>query len=37
VVWNTTGNPILSDYKTIDGNGNGSFVSSLTDLYPNTI
>lgn len=36
MVWNTTGNPILSDYKTIDGNGIGSFVSSLTDLYPNT-
>jgi len=36
VCWNTTGNPTISDASTIDGTGPGTFVSTLTDLYPNT-
>lgn len=36
VCWNTTGNPTISDNKTSDGTGAGSFVSSLTGLIPNT-
>lgn len=35
VCWSTNQNPTLSDAKTIDGIGTGSFVSSLTDLLPN--
>jgi uncharacterized protein (TIGR02145 family) len=39
VVWNTTGTPTLENYegKTDDGNGTGSFISSLTDLIEGTI
>lgn len=36
VCWNTTGNPTLSDAKTSDGTGPGSFTSSLSNLSPNT-
>ena len=36
VVWNTTGNPTLSDSKTADGAGTGPFVSHLSGLIPNT-
>ncbi len=37
VCWNTTGEPTLSNYCTIDGTGTGSFTSSITGLYSNTI
>ncbi|MDP4819438.1 MAG: formylglycine-generating enzyme family protein, partial [Saprospiraceae bacterium] len=36
VVWNTSGNPTLSDNKTTDGTGSGAFTSTLTDLDPGT-
>ena len=36
VCWNTTGNPTISDSKTSDGSGTGSFTSSLTGLTANT-
>ncbi len=35
VCWNTTGNPIVSDSKTLDGSGTGSYISSITGLTPN--
>lgn len=36
VCWNTTGNPSISNSKTVDGSGNGSFSSLLTNLNPGT-
>ena len=36
VVWNTMGNPTLSDNISIDGSGLGSFISILTYLSPNS-
>jgi len=36
VCWNTTGNPMITDEKTLDGSGTGSFTSSLTELTPAT-
>ncbi len=36
VCWNTTGNPSISNSKTIDGSGNSSFTSILTNLTPGT-
>jgi uncharacterized protein (TIGR02145 family) len=36
VVWNTTGTPTISDSKTTDGSGTGSYVSNLTSLSPST-
>lgn len=36
VCWNTTGNPTISDNKTVDGTGTGSFTSNITNLTPNT-
>ena len=36
VVWNKTGNPTLSDNKTVDGSGTGSFASTLYPLEANT-
>jgi uncharacterized protein (TIGR02145 family) len=36
VVWNTTGTPTISDSKTTDGSGIGSYVSNLTALSPST-
>lgn len=38
IIWATTANPTveLNLNKTVDGSGNGSFVSELTDLLPNT-
>jgi uncharacterized protein (TIGR02145 family) len=36
VVWNTTGTPNISDSKTTDGSGTGSYVSNLTALSPST-
>ena len=34
VCWNTTQNPTISDFKTNDGTGIGTFVSSITGLTP---
>jgi hypothetical protein len=36
VCWSTSSNPTLSDDYTTDGTGEGSFVSSITGLSPNT-
>jgi len=36
VCWNTNGDPTISDSKTSDGKGKGSFSSSLTNLNPGT-
>lgn len=36
VVWNNTGSPTISNSKTTDGSGAGSFISSITGLSPNT-
>jgi hypothetical protein len=36
VCWSTSENPTISDNKTIDGSGAGSFSSSLTKLAANT-
>ena len=37
ICWSTTANPTITDSKTSDGSGNGSFTSSLTTLQPGTI
>ena len=36
VCWNTTGSPVITDDHTDDGSGNGTFISSLTGLIPDT-
>jgi hypothetical protein len=36
VCWSKTANPIISNSKTIDGSGTGSFASNITGLTPNT-
>jgi uncharacterized protein (TIGR02145 family) len=36
VCWSTSENPTISDYKTVDGSGSGSFTSQLTGLTENT-
>ena len=36
VVWNTSGTPTISDTKSTDGSGIGSYVSSMTALSPGT-
>jgi uncharacterized protein (TIGR02145 family) len=36
VCWNTSGSPSITDSKTNDGSGNGSFSSELTGLSENT-
>jgi uncharacterized protein (TIGR02145 family) len=36
VCWSTSQNPTISDNKTLDGTGTGSFTSSLTGLTPGT-
>ena len=36
VCWNTTGNPTISDSKTLNGSGLGVFVSTLFPLEPTT-
>ena len=36
VCWNTSINPTISDNKTMDGAGTGSFTSNLTGLVPGT-
>jgi uncharacterized protein (TIGR02145 family) len=37
ICWSTNTNPTISDYKTIDGEGNGEFFSKMNNLTPNTI
>ena len=36
VCWNTSESPTVANSKTSDGIGTGSFISSLTQLIPNT-
>lgn len=36
VCWSVSPSPTIADSKTIDGQGGGSFVSSITGLSPNT-
>ncbi|MBO4874591.1 MAG: hypothetical protein J5542_04715 [Bacteroidales bacterium] len=36
VCWNTSPNPTISDSKTIDGSGSGSFTSNITGLASGT-
>lgn len=36
VCWNTSGKPTILDNKTNDGSGKGIFISSITNLTPNT-
>ncbi|HBE40415.1 MAG TPA: hypothetical protein DDW27_04295 [Bacteroidales bacterium] len=36
VCWNTSGNPTIADNKTNDGNGDGTFISTITGLQPKT-
>ncbi len=36
VCWNTTGNPMITDSKTENGSGIGTYTSTLFDLTPNT-
>ncbi len=36
VCWSTSVNPTISNSKTTDGTGTGTFVSSITGLAPNT-
>jgi uncharacterized protein (TIGR02145 family) len=36
VCWSTVHNPTITDNKTTDGNGSGTFASIITDLTPNT-
>lgn len=36
VCWSTNQNPTISNSKTINGSGTGSFTSSITGLSPNT-
>lgn len=37
VCWNTSQNPTINNTHTTDGNGTGSFASSITGLTPGTI
>jgi hypothetical protein len=37
VCWGTTPNPTIGDSYTVNGNGTGSFVSSITGLTQNTL
>ena len=36
VCWSTSKTPTISDSKTEDGTGSGSFISNITDLEPST-
>lgn len=36
VCWSTEENPTIGDNKTEDGEGEGEFISNITDLTPNT-
>jgi hypothetical protein len=37
VCWGTSQNPVITGNHTTDGGGTGAFVSSMTDLVPNTL
>jgi hypothetical protein len=37
ICWSTTENPTITDSKTSDGTGTGSFISNLTALTPGTV
>ena len=37
VCWNQTGNPTITDSRTTDGTGAGSYTSSITGLAPGTM
>lgn len=37
VCWKTTENPAISDNKTADGSGSGSFTSNMTGLQPGSV
>jgi uncharacterized protein (TIGR02145 family) len=37
VCWSVSANPTINDGKSSDGAGNGSFISSLTNLLPGTL
>ena len=37
ICWGTESMPTINDHKTMDGVGDGSFISALTDLIPNTM
>lgn len=36
VCWNTTADPTIDNFRTLDGSGTGSFTSNITDLSANT-
>ena len=36
VCWNTSDKPVITNFKTTDGGGSGSFMSNITLLIPNT-
>lgn len=36
ICWNTSSDPVISDSRTIDGSGPGTFTGILTGLTPNT-
>ena len=37
IVWNTLENPTLDNNKTADGEGTGTFISTMADLTPGTL
>jgi len=37
ICWNTSTNPTISNSKTSDGTGTGTFTSNITSLTPNTL
>ncbi|MFA7451159.1 MAG: FISUMP domain-containing protein [Bacteroidales bacterium] len=37
VCWSTSENPTINDFRTTDGNGLGTFTSTLTGLSPGTV
>ena len=37
VCWSTSSNPTIANSKTVDGSGDGTFMSSITGLSPNTL
>ena len=36
VCWSKSSSPTISDSKTVNGNGRGTFISNITDLTPST-
>lgn len=34
ICWNTSGNPTVSDYKTLDGDSSGTYISSISGTSP---